>query len=828
MAEKLTTLAKRLRPFLNGQMSAIAATGAFMTEGPDIDLVGNRIGRGGDTILIFNSDGTPVEEFAFTSTGLAQAIAAAVSGNVIQLPLGTLTLTADIEIPSGVCLRGSSRENTIISYAPAVAHPDVQNTAIDTNSKSILEDFTFNYSPTSSHADADVAAYGIRLEDAIARNITVNLTIDNTIYSAVGITGYVYQVATAFGDGFYYQSFHDIQVNVTGTYSSTYRGNDSHVYGIALNNWLGSTGTINAQIYNISTNIILTNTVEFAHDAYGFLCLNTADNINLNNIIGNIFIYGKTPSTASRILHCAAIQVSTGAYTELRNSSGHVYISDMGHASDTSEVMGIYSEFCTLFDCIGEVTWDSSQATNIAYGIYSDTYGTKYYNCQGLAIVDAGLGYGFYTTHHNDYIYDCVFTGTTYDIISNGVKTLYLYACRYDHTKVLNATLNYLQGDRAAYSVEDFHGNDIEATALIRHAPLPTGNDGYGIIEVGGNWTNSASALLTAGDLHDPVTLAADADAVLGISGQELNLDTQSANRVFAGPTTGAAADPTFRALVAADIPALALNDLSDVDTTGTGTGDIIYNNAGTWEDYPLGIGSKVTVVSNKIHFGNSAGGNYLEIDLTTGNLRLFGNATQWDDLRVSASVAKPGATAPSYKAFGPSGNLQALMFEAGHHDEVFFEIQMPHNWKEGTDIHPHVHWTPTTADAGNVVWDLDYSWANIDGTFGAPSTMATDARAAGGTAWVHKMDDFKTGGVETISGTGKTLSSMLVCRLHRNSNSGSDTLNKDVALLEFDIHYEVDSFGSDEELIKYATSVLLLESGDRILLETGDKLLLE
>ncbi len=38
-----------------------------------------------------------------------------------------------------------------------------------------------------------------------------------------------------------------------------------------------------------------------------------------------------------------------------------------------------------------------------------------------------------------------------------------------------------------------------------------------------------------------------------------LSLQTQVANRVWAGPTTGAAATPTFRALVAADLPATAV-----------------------------------------------------------------------------------------------------------------------------------------------------------------------------------------------------------------------------------------------------------------------------
>lgn len=271
-----------------------------------------------------------------------------------------------------------------------------------------------------------------------------------------------------------------------------------------------------------------------------------------------------------------------------------------------------------------------------------------------------------------------------------------------------------------------------------------------------------------------------------------------------------------------------ALDDLSDVDTTGTGTGDVIYNNAGTWQDYPLGIGSRITVSGSKIRFGNVAGGNYLEIDSVTGTLRLVGDATTWDDFRVQASVVKPGATAPNWKAFGPSGNLQALMFEASHHDEAYFEMQMPHNWKLGSDIYPHVHWTPVNTTAGNVVWELEYAWSNVGDAFGAPGNMATDATAAGGVAWVHKLTDFKESGNNYISGTGKTLSSMLVFRLHRNSNAGSDTLNQDVALLEVDFHYQIDSLGSDEQLVKDASASLLLETGDILLLETGDRLLTE
>jgi len=54
---------------------------------------------------------------------------------------------------------------------------------------------------------------------------------------------------------------------------------------------------------------------------------------------------------------------------------------------------------------------------------------------------------------------------------------------------------------------------------------------------------------------------------VIGGSGGFFNkTDTRSANAILAGPTTGSAAAPTFRSLVAADIPSVAHTKISDFD----------------------------------------------------------------------------------------------------------------------------------------------------------------------------------------------------------------------------------------------------------------------
>ena len=60
---------------------------------------------------------------------------------------------------------------------------------------------------------------------------------------------------------------------------------------------------------------------------------------------------------------------------------------------------------------------------------------------------------------------------------------------------------------------------------------------------------------------------AASSIITIGGAGAFFNkTDTRSANSILAGPTTGAAAAPTFRSLVAADIPSIAHTKISDFD----------------------------------------------------------------------------------------------------------------------------------------------------------------------------------------------------------------------------------------------------------------------
>jgi len=213
------------------------------------------------------------------------------------------------------------------------------------------------------------------------------------------------------------------------------------------------------------------------------------------------------------------------------------------------------------------------------------------------------------------------------------------------------------------------------------------------------------------------------------------------------------------------------------------------------------------TFTSKRITFDNLRGSiSKLGVPASTdytgveadGTLVFNGAATVWEDLQVPGMSVGAGPSSPDLIHFAGSVTLSVYGFDGGSTlEQVYFTCQIPHARKVGSTIYPHVHWAPTTAGAGNVKWNLEYTWQNWDATFGASTTISVTA-AAGGTAWYHHLTSFPT-----ITGTGMGISSILVCRLYREPSDIADTYGADAAFLAFDIHYEIDTVGSRQEAAK-------------------------
>ena len=174
------------RPYIIGGGAAAARSlGANVStgEGPGIDVVGgNTVGIGGDTILLYDSGGLPVAEFAATDAGLTAALAAMAAGDVVELP--AVTISGGPWTVSAGTLRGMSREGSIL------------NGQVTVNDATALETLTIE----RSEDDAG-AIYGVVDGGGTAKLVDVTVNVANAtgpayaVYVAADGSLYAYDCA---------------------------------------------------------------------------------------------------------------------------------------------------------------------------------------------------------------------------------------------------------------------------------------------------------------------------------------------------------------------------------------------------------------------------------------------------------------------------------------------------------------------------------------------------------------------------------------------------------------------------------------------------------
>lgn len=168
----------------------------------------------------------------------------------------------------------------------------------------------------------------------------------------------------------------------------------------------------------------------------------------------------------------------------------------------------------------------------------------------------------------------------------------------------------------------------------------------------------------------------------------------------------------------------------------------------------------------------------------------------EWKDDNLDISTLATGLLDnPDIIAFNETG-IEVPAFAgasppAGGVEQVCSCREIQHDYKEGTDITPHIHWYPTTTDAGNVVWQLEYLIVR-GGVIVGGSTTITVTQAAGGTAWLQKRADWTA-----IDGADLKIGDQIHFRLFRDYTHESDTYEFDAAVATFGFHYQVDSLGS-------------------------------
>jgi hypothetical protein len=171
-------------------------------------------------------------------------------------------------------------------------------------------------------------------------------------------------------------------------------------------------------------------------------------------------------------------------------------------------------------------------------------------------------------------------------------------------------------------------------------------------------------------------------------------------------------------------------------------------------------------------------------------------NDWAWDDLRFPAQGINPPGLGSDPTLDSATG---LLLFGSGPGTETIAGVaQMPHDWAEGTELEPHVHWQKTTSATGNVLWKIDYEVVNNGDValMTYASTLSRDT-VVGGTPDNNTANETLITDLGRITMKDKRISCLIFWKVARVGGDTLDTYAADARMIEFDIHYQRDSDGS-------------------------------
>lgn len=184
-----------------------------------------------------------------------------------------------------------------------------------------------------------------------------------------------------------------------------------------------------------------------------------------------------------------------------------------------------------------------------------------------------------------------------------------------------------------------------------------------------------------------------------------------------------------------------------------------------------------------------------IAVPSTSGHGILVGSTYGWRDITSSIDVRGLGANDPSFNVF--KGGVRQYQF--GVSDEVFSDFHMPHDYKLGSDLFVHVHWSHNSALVlgGNCVWgwEATYATGHDLGTFSNNVTV-TVTGACSTTQYRHMISEVQ---LSSPGGTGGKLDTnalmvdgIVKVRLFLQSNNiTSSGAVPDPFVIMTDIHYQ-------------------------------------
>ena len=238
----------------------------------------------------------------------------------------------------------------------------------------------------------------------------------------------------------------------------------------------------------------------------------------------------------------------------------------------------------------------------------------------------------------------------------------------------------------------------------------------------GAAWTQQAGVQSFVFTDSTPLAFSASISSV-GVATITSSLDTQTAATVFSGPTTGSAATPTFRALVATDLPVAGASTNGAVQPgtglTVTGAGVLNHTNSATAGTY-----TKVTIdAQGHVSTGTTLSAADIPVldtsKITTGTFaaNLIGtNTITGEKLADQSTVQFGGAGSTANVVTFPVANFKGQLFWDELNNDMYI-------WSGSA-------WLSVTVTSGELI--LAGTFDASSGTAGAIAALTAAGTAAG------------------------------------------------------------------------------------------------
>jgi len=175
---------------------------------------------------------------------------------------------------------------------------------------------------------------------------------------------------------------------------------------------------------------------------------------------------------------------------------------------------------------------------------------------------------------------------------------------------------------------------------------------------------------------------------------------------------------------------------------------------------------------------------------------RGYHDTTVWDDIIIMPDTIQGGAVRPDKITL--IGNIDAYGFNgSATTEEMSAAFEIPHTYKVGSDLRPHIHWCPSSTAVGSVKWQLEITTAGVGDAFPSVTTVSA-VQASDEVDRAHQVVEF-----DVVDGTSINIGDITGFRLFRDPTDTEDTYGADAIFLSLGIHYEIDGDGSRQVFVK-------------------------